>query len=537
MWSRRSRTPNLARAHARAWRDLWHRPLTGPATHTIETFIAHTLEEYLSLCKILEDRSADEQLFYRGQTKEYFLDDGVTVSLKPVCARSPKGGPPPIHLRAFQFQSAYLEYIDDAIDEHIRFASRSPSEERALRQFVTQPQSRIFGEGAAIDESPFGRFLLFLYGPRRTLFEAALQHYGWPTLSLDVTYSPLVALYFAATRIRRRRDGVAHAERVAKGGAVYLLDFPEKGISIHGQPMNRFSLTDFHPTGLRVANLFELMMDNEIRPRRQYAAMLAEAAVVYFDSKYHAHVADQANLNCYSDYIRHRILFAPEFWNASDTQEFLKAPVGAWLFPPEQIDTLLRRLRSVDGLRIPTYDVGTFAVRHPAHRLELCKKWRIVLTGPDAANVRKRLLSTWFDHVGHLELMPLREVMRLADDKSVGEIFDVVVSCDEDPRAAQRMSNKILSKGEAAGKLFVGFATFVRGKLQNRERSMTFKIGDQAWISWDDNYDFTYYIQKMIFDAIIYLSRLRYEDVVKPDPKDWRRFLDLVNSADPASTG
>lgn len=508
---------------------LWSRPLSGPKVQDLATIEVHSIEQFLETCGDIEERFPDDRLIYRGQTDEYTLDGSDVLSLLPGAARNhptPNVGAD----FASNLKKAYAGYVDGVIDQHIDFIARSSHEGGLLRRLIRDPLFReVLPDGTFLANTPVGRFLLNLYQPGTLLFEAALQHYDHRTLNLDASYSPLVALYFATHRRHEPAAGVYSLQPEEKGGFVYVMDLPEEGLTLDGEGMASLaSRGRIQPTHPRIANLFELTFDNESRPRRQYAILLAEVTALYWDGQSYR-IPDEVQLNSYADYVRFRIRLSSRFWEDRGTHRFLNANLGAWFFPGPEIDRLQSALLSA-APKTPRYDIGPTQLQHPDGRFEFLNPWRIVLTGPDAINVRQYLTSSWHTHAGWVEQLPIERVIEIAADVEQREQLDIIVVCENDQNQSNVFAEKILTTGRKSGRTFVVLPSYVRG-TSPRAESRLFVVGGETWVDFNDHYGTSEQFQRGLFNAMLELLRIRYERQMKPKPSDWRSFLHLVNTA------
>lgn len=414
------------------------------------------------------------------------------------------------------------------LNRHTEFVSRSSRERELLSRLLADPLFRYLPpEGAFLADIPIGRFLLGIFGPRATLFEAALQHYGYPTLNLDVIYSPLVALYFATHTFQVQESGALLPKPKHEGGLVYVMGLPDEGLKLDGEPMGQLALKGrIAATRPRIADLFALSFDNDSRPRRQYGALLAELTVLYWDGKAYR-LPDGVQCNSYASWVRHRIRLSRHFWDDPATHRFLGANLGAWFFPGPDVDLLLQELRSAEPGAFPVYDVAERTLRHPLSQFEFLRRWRIVLTGKDAPTVRGLLASSWHQHSGWIEVLPLAQVMTIASDIQQRELLDVVVACENDQAESHNLKEMILDQGRRAGRTFVALASLVRGDAQT-PRARVYTVGGEVWVDFDDPYSSSLQYQRAFFDAIIYLSRLRYEKHMRPEPPKWESFIEFA---------
>jgi hypothetical protein len=495
----------------------------------IPTTQVDSIEQYLNICQDLERRAPKEKLFFRGQIKEYTLPI-CQISLLPKALRETPINIPTRHPQ--RLHKAYGTYMDIVLNRHTEFVSRSSNEQKLFRRLLSDPVFRLLPEGDFLANTPVGRFLLSLFGPRATLFEATLQHYGYQTLNLDATYSPLVALYFATHELRAQESGALRPEPMPDGGLVYVMALPDKGLTLDGKDMGdlagRGRVTQTRP---RIADLFELSFDNNSRPRRQYAILLAEMAVLYWDGETYR-LPDGVQCNSCSYYVQQRIRLSRHFWDNPGVHRFIGANLGTWFFPDPKVDLIFRELRSADPRNFPVYEVGKLALRHPHGQFEFLQHRRIVLTGGDAQNARDVLASSWFERVGWLEILPFAGVMSIASDRQEREPLDVVVACEKTAEKSNRLKEIVLDEGQKAGRTFVALESFPRGDIQSPIKSRYVMIGGELWTDVDDLYEDRLQHQRALVDALLSLSRIRYERVMRPEPSKWESFLELVSGAD-----
>jgi FRG domain len=482
------------------------RPIDGPELPNVAATTVNSIEEFLQLCDGLEESAPTaETVVYRGQNREFFLEPTRQISLLPCLARPSQK--PTAH--TWRMEQAYRKYLRAVAYRHISRLKQTTNEEFFFREMVKRYGMAWTPEGRFLADTPQGRFLLKLYPvlPNPWLLEAALQHYGFPTFALDATHSPLIALYFALHDFQRGARGALEPVPQNDKGVVYVLSVPKE--TPYGRGVVPWP---------RLAELYDMTLDNFSRPRRQFAVLLYEAG--YFD------VPDPPHTNVYSSFIRHIIRFSNEFWNTSSVREFIDVRLGSWLFPSIDVDMLYRKLRSTSRRWFPVYNAGAHGRLRFEDQFEFTRPRRIVLTGSDAGRVDAELFTTWHSRMGWIEQLPVEEVLRLASSSGGPEPLDIVVVCEPFLWQSEQLHDKIHAAGFGHGRLFVILSTGVVGDVQPSYRHLTTNIGGTIYATSNDPYDADYNLQNRLFQAQLELSRSRYRRRMKPGADNWKSFLD-----------
>ena len=511
--------PQQRKRFAERFRIAASRPMSGPEVDKGPAATVNSIDEYLDLCRTLETQyEGSSRIVYRGQTRDHFLPNTnpQQISLLPSLAR---GDNPPKH-HTSRMLRIYREYLFNARKHHITFLSKTRRHAFLLEEVLDTGGLCPFPDAQMLADQPDARFLMSLF-PMRTdpyLFEAALQHYGFPTLNLDVTCSPLVGLYFALHRFAETENGSLAANPTGGGGVVYLMSVPE-GSAEFPTTSSRFGVY----RGPRSVDLFEMTYDNNGRPRRQYAVLLVEAGHVWAD--------DPPQFNIYSTYLRHRIQLSADFWKEPSTRRFIDAGLGGWFLPGADVDTLFRWFREIAPRHFPDYSVGPWQkIEYSGGRFEFLQPRRIVLTGSDAAAVLRILMFTWPGRAGWLEILPLDEVKRIASDPGKRESLDIVVTCEPALQDAVRMQEEITQMGTSSGRLFTSFATGHLGDYRASPAALPVVIGEMPYLVFNDPYDSDFDHQRKLFDCLRLLTRLRYDRRMNPGAGQWETYLLAPNT-------
>lgn len=237
--------------------------LTGPRKNEIARYKAKSLEEYSEICnRIATNLPNKTHILYRGQATEHFLPCSDMISVLPSGGRRsavlPKADSPVV--------KAYNRYWKATTLLHATNVGMSPVTVRAMSRLL---QGYGNGYQHLVPAVAFlKQYNMLRWNP--LVKEATLQHYGYPTLNLDVTFSPWVALLFSCYEFPRHANGTMGARLNNGRGIVYAIAAPALATS------NEWA---YH-TGIDQSgciDLFSLFNDNDSRPRRQAGAILIEA--------------------------------------------------------------------------------------------------------------------------------------------------------------------------------------------------------------------------------------------------------------------
>jgi hypothetical protein len=184
-------------------------------THSVSTF-----DEYMTLCN---DLIKDSYIVFRGQTKDYpqLLPSLFRLSEPLVC-----NGELVLQLYVECFNICRWDKLQEAYMQRVREMFGTPiggfhgwnaeaSDNEADWSFIyPDPDNdwRSFGCGlsANYDRSDFVSSLVANIEEKWDIhIDALLQHYGVPSRALDVSYEPVIALWFATHQFMRDCNGSA----------------------------------------------------------------------------------------------------------------------------------------------------------------------------------------------------------------------------------------------------------------------------------------------------------------------------------------
>jgi hypothetical protein len=499
-----------------AFARLRDRPLSGPDLDGIPQTTVDSIGQYLELCRSIEGTTGSlNRVVYRGQTAEYFLGESRQISLLPSLARPFDGRRIPFF--KWSMLCGHDDYLNDVLEQHVDFLTENEEEARVFREMLTYRGLPPGREADFLATTPQGRFLVRLIESTDYMFEAATQHYGFETLYLDATYSPLVALYFATNRVEQRVNKILSFCPTWENGVVYVLNVPASEIQSHYSPM---------AGSPKIADLYDMTFDNDSRPRRQYSLLLTEISRV--------HAAQVPQLNAYSFYIEHVIRLSEEFWRSEATRTFIEADLGGWLFPSTEVDLLYRRFRSKCPRDFPLYELGrSQSLSEPGGQFEFIRRRRIVLTGSDTEDVMTYLIPTWHSRAGWLEVLPKDDVLRIAGDRDEQELLDIVIACEPFAHEAEELKQIILKAGRRSGRSIAVISTGIMGDVRKRPALMMASIGGVPYpIAIDDPYGTDFLLQTQLFDAMLMISKRKYDQRMKPHPRKFESFLDWATSGE-----
>jgi hypothetical protein len=238
--------------------------------------------------------------------------------------------------------------------------------------------------------------------------EAMLQHYEIPTLCLDVTISPIVALFFATHQelVPQQADGVVYVLTVDKRA---LKRGPSRHAALH--------FPRFQP-------LYDVFDDNDIRPRRQGGATLMEVHWGNFGE------GDEPvpDVNAYTRYLTCAIHPTSGFYQHKDYCDYFSRQNPARYYPNTGVDALLRKLRSTRKKHIPRPKTAG-GVPDPIGRFVLLSgRMKIVLTGSAASVIDSMLFGSWLQQWCVLEAQS-KDVIRRRISSARAQV-DIVVFCE-----------------------------------------------------------------------------------------------------------
>jgi hypothetical protein len=375
-----------------------------------------SVTEYLTLCEALASQADDRhEIFFRGQTNEFLVPGSDKISLMPVAARVAPIQPD-IEAR-YLLEQRYRQYVKSMVDEHLSAIGIS---DKRMSDFVKlftglkwrSPRNLLNYAHNNLDlvGHPLSRLLSFL--TERNLntmsIEAILQHYEIPTLCLDVTISPLVALFFAT-----------HHNLVPQqtGGVVYVLIVDKRALKRGPSQHAALHFPRFQP-------LHDIFHDNDIRPRRQGGAILMEIHWGNFGE------GDEPipDVNAYTRYLACAIHLTTAFYQDKDYSDYFSRQNPARYYPDRDVDALLGKLRSTRRKHIPLPKT-TGGMPDPIGRFVLLSgRMKIALTGSAASVIDRILFGSWLQQGCVLEVQS-KEVIRRRISSARAQV-DIVVFCE-----------------------------------------------------------------------------------------------------------
>lgn len=222
---------------------------------------AHTLDEYL---KIIEDKIGTENelvpkpYYLRGQTRDHFPSGNRLEVLPPA-------------YRSLEWRRRYIS--EEKSDELQKFIS--PWLDCLRREMEIEIGPAYFQEFSLPGDPPIMRRFAKSSLPSDLVINnpgvmAVLQHYGFPTPCLDVTRSPIVALWFALHRSDPVSEGVRafRPVRYSEGSSSDSLDSLWEIPSVHifREPPPYSPVIDYGE--------YDWLNRIAIRPSLQFAASL-----------------------------------------------------------------------------------------------------------------------------------------------------------------------------------------------------------------------------------------------------------------------
>ena len=305
-----------------------------------------------SLQELLAQAAEPPNALFRGQSRPYFRGESKDVeTVTPSLFRLPK----PLDLKPLMraadmlFLRAHGVYHEmerirdsDKLPEYRASDFREPYKQGLVDRVIDWLIGRIFpkpddddepdpdseafpfanpsiGHGFGSRES-FSPFFQQFY--MRELDErlgmAMLQHYGAPSGTLDVSFDPLIALWFACHKYNRHDDGQVSYSRNQGPGVVYLMNVPDTHlIDIRGGEIIAFE-TQERSLNAPIAGL---------RGRRQKGGLIFGATI------------DDPE---FFKFVVKKIIVTPSVFDQTD--ERLKPLTQQYLFPGPDEDEFYREL-------------------------------------------------------------------------------------------------------------------------------------------------------------------------------------------------
>jgi hypothetical protein len=471
-------------------------PLSGPPQDRIERKEVKSIDEYLAITeKIRAKCPPGFQLFFRGQTREHVLPDSDQIALLPSAARPGVTAWRPSR----RLVKAYKSYFELFLRAHWRAFGLT----KAASDVLTGDVSFV----KLLVEAPITPLVEFRIRLSDRFWnwstvKATWQHYGFPTLNLDVTWSPLVALFFATHQLGGTPFGVTESNKNCNTGVVYALFVPDTP-NVYTSRKGKKGFPKRQISRPRYVSLFDLFLDNDTRPRRQAGALLTEAS--YYWSK------EVSQLNIYSQYIRFAFDIPPSFCNADENREFFDPALPGRFFPGSSVDSLYSALmKTGTKSQIIRYSVSGRGQKDPAGRFEHIIRRKIILVGSEAAQCKQLIAHTWLGGY-HPEVRTFKQTIALI--KRPQECIDVVMCCEPTKAKAIKLGKRLNNAAQIAGRtVMISFSAYtlaLAGLKKEFQPKVTVQTGDMFLPALTDTHDSDIAHQTGLLDNLLKVNSLR----------------------------
>jgi len=485
-------------------------PIKGPHKRAVARYAVSDVDEYLRVCRDAVHQhvaSPNVNIFYRGQPKEYCTPGTDEILLLPSGGRPGASACEP----SDTLVRAYRRYWDSVMDAHFHGVGITKKEIDVFRRARNNPVGLEHFTLMGWFQNEFVRRADSPY-----TLEATAQHYGLPTLNLDVTWSPLVALFFALHGFMWNSDGALESRLNDGIGVVNVL-------AVSSEPRHHTQKVqgNVYDVALhRHVDLFDLFYDNDSRPRRQAAALLTEVGDLGYE--------EVLQMNHYATYITCVIEIPPEVSESDSGRQFVHSVGVNRLFPGSASDSLYKRLRRADPSRIIRYASSRGSKNDPLGRFEYLVNRRILLVGSDAGAVRALLRGSWFARQNAVEVMPIDQAKACLRDRSQDRL-DAVVACEPVLEKAHRIAKDIELTASRSNRITVVLASgYAPGSVGPKGHfgGIATVVGEQLHRAGFDSHESDAHLQNALLRGLLTVSRLRTQRWLSGIHAGWQQFLD-----------